>query len=219
VDKGGGLNNLNFFGISSLKKTRFTEYFIQANASGEDGFKEWIFCPGMLFNALDKWWGDQGKRDKPHEGLDLCLYRDRRDRMHRLDEKTKIPVIYDGTVVGIVNDFLGKSVIIEHGLTDSDKNRFCTIYGHINPHKGLHVGRIVKEGDIIATLADLCNSKVKTLSHLHISIGWASKFISYDKLDWETIGAPNTLTLVDPLYVIGSHYCTLNRKYSTIELL
>ena len=115
----------------------------------EHGFKEWIFSPGMLFNASDKWWGDQGKRDKPHEGLDLCLYKDRRGRMRRLDEKTKIPVIYDGIVVGIVNDFLGKSVIIEHGLTDSDNNRFCTIYGHLNPHKGLHVGRIVKEGDII----------------------------------------------------------------------
>ena len=65
--------------------------------------------------------------------------------MRRLDEKTNIPVIYDGVVVGIVNDFLGKSVIIEHDLADSDTNRFCTIYGHLNPHKGLHVGRVVNK--------------------------------------------------------------------------
>lgn len=210
---------MNFSRTLSLSKTRFTEYLIRKNALDEHGFKEWVFCPGMLFNAPDKWWGDQGKRDKPHEGLDLCLYRDRRDRMRHLDEKTKIPIIYDGTVVGIVNDFLGKSVIIEHSLTDSDKNRFCTIYGHINPHKGLHVGRIVKEGDIIATLAGLRNSKVKTLSHLHISLGLASKFISYDKLDWETIGAPNTLTLMDPLYVIGWHYRALKHISSMPGLL
>jgi len=205
--------------IDDLSKTRFTEYLIQENALDEHGFKEWIFYSGMLFNATNKWWGDQGKRDKPHEGLDLCLYRDRRGRMHRLDEKTKIPVIYDGIVVGIVNDFLGKSLIIEHGLTDSDNNKFCTIYGHINPHKGLHVGRIVREGDIIATLADLRNSKVKTLSHLHISIGWASKFISYDKFDWETIGALNTIIFTDPLYVIGRYYRTLKRRSSMQEVL
>jgi len=209
------LNNLNFTRVSSLSKTRFTEHLIHENALGEHGFKEWIFHPGMFFNAPDKWWGDQGKRDKPHEGLDLCLYRDRRGRMHRLDEKTKIPVIYDGIVVGIINDFLGKSVIIKHDLTDSGDNRFCTIYGHINPHKGLHVGRIVKEGNIIATLADLRNSKVKILSHLHISLGWASKLISYNKLDWETIGAPNTLTLMDPMCVLGWHYRVLSCISST----
>ena len=219
VDKGGELNNLNFSGSPSLSKTRFTEYLIQENSLDEHGFEEWIFYPDMLFNAPDKWWGDQGKRDKPHEGLDLCLYKDRRGRMRRLDEKTKIPVIYDGIVVGIVDDFLGKSVIIEHGLTDSDNNRFCSIYGHLNPHKDLHVGRIVKKSDIIATLANSNNSKVKTLSHLHISLGWTSKFISYDKLDWKTIGAPNTLTLINPLYVIGWHYCVLKRISSMQELI
>ncbi len=197
--------------IPSLRKTRFTEYLVQENALHGHGFQEWIFYPGMLFNAADKWWGDQGKRDKPHEGLDLCPYRDRRGKMRRLDNKTKIPVIYDGTVVGIINDFLGKSVIIEHGFTDRDNNRFCTIYGHINPHKSLHVGKTLKEGDIIATLADLRNSKVTTPSHLHISLGRAHKFISYDKLDWKTMGAPNTLNLMDPLHVLGWRYRVLKR--------
>ena len=173
----------------------------------------------MLFNAPDKWWGDQGKRDKPHQGLDLCLYRDLQGKMRHLGEKTKIPAIYGGIVVGIVNDFIGKSVIVEHGLTDSDNSRFCTIYGHTNPHTGLRAGRKVKQGDIIATLADLGNTKAKILSHLHISLGWASKFISYDKLDWEIIGAPNTFALMDPLYVVGRYYHTLKRVSSMPELL
>jgi len=201
--------------VSSLSNTRFTEHLIHENALDENGFKEWIFYPGMLFNAVEKWWGNHGKRDKPHEGLDLCLYRDRRGHQRQLDEKTKIPVIYDGTVVGIVNDFLGKSVIIEHDLTDSDHNRVCTIYGHIKPRKRLQNGQMVKEGDIIATLADLNNSKVTIFPHLHISLGWASKLISYDKLDWKTIGAPNTLTLMDPLCVLGWQYRKLNCISST----
>jgi murein DD-endopeptidase MepM/ murein hydrolase activator NlpD len=193
---------LNFSGTPSLGKTRFTEVIIRENALDERGFEEWIFFPGMLFNALDKWWADQGKRKKPHEGLDLCLYRDRRNRVHRLDEKTKIPAMYDGVVVRIVNDFLGKSVIIEHALSDSDNGKFCTIYGHTNPHAGLRVGRIVKQGDIIATLADSGKSKANILPHLHISLGWKSGFISYDEFDWETMGVTDTLTLLDPLYFI-----------------
>ena len=41
--------------------------------------------------------------------------------------------------------------------------------------------------------------------HFHISIGWISKAITYEKLDWEKIGAPNTLTLLDPLPVITEY--------------
>jgi len=196
-------------GTPSLKKTRFTELLIRATALDDRGFKEWLFWPGMLFISLDKWGGDHGKRDKPHEGVDICLYKARRNRILRLDGKTKIPAMYDGVVVRIFNDFLGKSLIIEHGLPNSDNIRFCTIYGHTNPHVGLHIGSIVKGGDIIATLVDSIKSKHDIFPHLHISLGWTSKFISYDRLDWETIGAPNTLTLLDPLHVIDSHYPAL----------
>jgi hypothetical protein len=192
-----------------LGETRFTEFLVRENVLDEYGFEEWIFCPGMLFNAKDKWWGDQGKRDKPHEGLDLCLYRDQQDRILRLDEKTKIPVLYDGMVIRIFDDFIGKSVMMEHSLPDSDTQRFYTIYGHTNPHRGLHAGRIVKGGDIIATLAQPSKSKNDLLPHLHISLGWTAEVISYDKLDWETIGTPNTLKLLDPLHVMGWHYLLL----------
>jgi hypothetical protein len=34
------------------------------NALHISGFEEWVFCPGMLFNALDKWLGKQGRRDR-----------------------------------------------------------------------------------------------------------------------------------------------------------
>jgi hypothetical protein len=204
---------LDFAGVASLSKTRFTEFLIQENALDQGGFKEWLFCPGMLFNAPGKWWGDLGKRDKPHEGLDLCLYRDRRDRMLRIDARTRIPVMYDGIIVGIVNDFLGESVIVEHGLPDGDSSKFCTIYGHTNPYKGLHVGRIVREGDIIATLADSSESQANMFPHLHISLAWTSKSVSHDQLDWETIGAQNTLTLLDPLDVMDWPYQVLNHSY------
>lgn len=210
--KGADIDNVDFTRTPSLRKTRFTEFFILKNALDKGGFKAWVFWPGMLFNATDKWWGDQGKRDKPHEGLDLCLYKNREDAILCLGEKARVPVIYDGIVVKIVDDFLGKSVIIEHSFSDDDKNSLCTIYGHTIPEDNLHVGKIVKEGDVIATLADSSRSKINILPHLHISLGWTSKSIAYDSLDWENIGAPNTLTLLDPLQVIDWHYLILARE-------
>ena len=203
---------MDFTGTPSLRNTRFTELLIQKNALDNGGFKGWIFCPGMLFNSTDKWWGDHGKRDKPHEGLDLCFYKDREDTILRLGEKAKVPAIYDGIVVGIIDDFLGKSVIVEHLFSDLDNSRLCTIYGHTIPEDHLHVGKIVKKGDVIATLADSSRSKTKILPHLHISLGWTSKVISYDRLDWENIGASNTLTLLDPLKIIDWDYLILARE-------
>lgn len=201
-----GRKNLVFSKALSLKKSRFTEFFIRENILDEHGFKEWIFCPGMLFNAPDKWWGDKLKRETLHEGLDLCFYSDRAGGIHRLDKKTKIPVMYDGMVVGIINDFLAKSVIVEHSLSASDNTRFCTIYGHTVPNHGLCVGKVLRQGDIIGTLADLNEAIVNIFSHLHISLGWTSKIISYDKLDWYTIGTPDMLTLLDPLNFMDGRY-------------
>jgi murein DD-endopeptidase MepM/ murein hydrolase activator NlpD len=190
-------------------QTRFTEFLIRENDLAKSGFDQWVFQPGMLFNSPDKWWGHRGKRDTPHEGLDLCLYRVPNGRIFCIDENTRIPVMYDGVVVAIVNDFLGKSLIVEHELSDSDSPRFCSIYGHTNPPADLQIGKPVKKGDILATLADSSRSKSGIRPHLHISLGWTAKFISYDRFDWETIGTWDMLTLLDPLDVLDRPYQVL----------
>lgn len=185
-----------------LKGSRFTECLVRENALKTRNFKGWAFCSGMLFNSPDKWWGDHGKRSRPHEGLDLCIYRTQPHGFQRLDEKTKIPALYDGVIVKIVNDFLGRTVIVEHDFFDAADSRLVTIYGHIAPFAEIKVGERVREGRIIATLAEFGKSKANIVPHLHISLGWLSKYISYEKLDWRSIGDPNTLTLMDPLHVL-----------------
>lgn len=188
-----------------LKKSRFTEFFIRENALDESGFQEWTFYPGMLFNAMDKWWGNRGKRDKPHEGLDLCFYKDRKDRIFCFDEKMKIPALYDGIVVKMVDDFMGKSVFVEHRLPDSNHRRFFMIYGHTNPLPHLHDGRIVKEGEIIAALARPGKPQINIPPHLHLSLAWIFNKISYENLNWKTMGNLKELKWVDPLQVISRH--------------
>ncbi len=210
--KGADVNTVDFTTPPPLRNTRFTESLIQKNALDEKGFKEWVFCPGMLFNSTEKWWGDQGTRNTRHEGLDLCFYKDRKDTILRLGEKTRVPVIYDGSVVGIIDDFLGKSVIIEHLISDGHNNRLCTIYGHTIPEDNLYVGKIVKKGDVIATVADSKTFNTRIFPHLHISLGWTSKKISYAGLDWGNIGAPDTWMFLDPLAFIDGRYLLLARE-------
>ena len=194
----------------NLKKSRFTEMLIEENALDAIGFESWVFCQGMLFNSPDKWWGDRGLRDYPHEGVDLCLYADRFNRIQRINEKTRIPVIQDGVVKAMFKDYLGKAVIIEHENSGRDIGKFISFYAHTNPLSKIEDGVVVKEGDVIATLADTSNSKAKIKPHLHFSIGLPSKSFSYDGFVWNTIRDPEMITLLDPLTVIDWPYQVLD---------
>jgi murein DD-endopeptidase MepM/ murein hydrolase activator NlpD len=194
----------------SSEKSRFTEMLIEENALDQSGFERWVFCQGMLFNSPDKWWGDHGQRDYPHEGIDLCLYRDHSQEIRRIDEKTRIPVMHDGVVKAMFKDFLGKTVIIEHENSGSGTEGFISMYAHTKPRSDIDVGGIVKAGDIIATLGDTSNSKSNIIPHLHFSLGLPSKAFSYDGFVWNTIRNPERIQLLDSLAVIDWPYQALD---------
>ena len=202
------MKSLNSDTIKTLhfKNSRFTEMLIEENTLDQNGFKRWIFCHGMMFNSPDKWWGDHGLRDYPHEGIDLCLYEDRANRIRRINEKTRIPVMHDGVVKAMFRDYLGKAVIIEHEHSGSDIGRFISFYAHTEPLSEIENGVIVKEGDIIATLADTDNSKSNIIPHLHFSLGIPNRSFSYDGFVWNTIRNPEMITLLDPLAIIDWPY-------------
>ena len=187
-------------------KSGFTGNFIKENGLLKNDFKEWVLSPEMLFKASKKWWGDRGKRRSSHEGLDLCFYRNHQDSICHITAGMKIPVLYEGVIAGIVNDFIGKSIIVKHIIPDNSKSNFCTIYGHAIPEGKMCTGRTIGPGEIIARVADSDESKAGMLPHLHISIGVpVSGEIAYDTLDWKDIGDQNKMTLIDPLQVIDRY--------------
>ena len=180
-----------------LKRSQFTGNLVLKNSLDRSGFKEWVFCPGMMFNAEHKWWDGRDKRSSDHEGLDLFLYRNYDGEILRLDEGTEVPAIYDGTVVRVIDDFLGRSIFMEHA------NGLITAFGHTRPLAGIVAGTRMKEGDTIATIAEITDPKMKISPHLHISAGWISGTIPYVKLNWETIVTSDTIALIDPLELIN----------------
>ena len=191
-------------------RTRFTAHLIRENGLGggfaareatcfaareATCFAAWLFCPGMAFGAKARWWGDWGARDQPHVGLDLCLYQDRRGNVRRLDEATRVPAMYDGVVVHTCEDFLGRSIVMEHGLAEG--GAFYSLYGHTVPLPGLQVGQAVRAGQVVARLSDATRSRTGVLPHLHVSLGRAPRTLAPERFAWETVA--ETLTLLDPL--------------------
>jgi len=198
--------------------TKFSEHLVEYNGLDKKGFKEWLFFPGMLFNATDKWWGDKGVRGKPHEGLDLALYRDKNGKNHGLDGSIKIPVMYEGKVATIINDFIGKTVCVVHDIHDGKENTLFTIYGHTEPCDDIGKGAMVRGGRIIATITDVYKKKAKMLPHLHISIAWIPKSISLEQLTWQMISDSQLITLLNPIDFIPHRYTVRAHEQSEVVM-
>jgi hypothetical protein len=204
------ISDANEMKMPYLKKSRFTEMLIAENELDQGGFDSWIFCQGMLFNSHDKWWGDHGLRDFPHEGIDLCLFKDGNSRICQLAETTRIPVMADGVVKAMFKDYLGIAIVIEHEPAGTNCGNLLSIYAHTQPRPGIDIGVSVHKGDIIATLADTSHSKANIRPHLHFSLGLCTAPISYDGFVWNTIRKPEMITLMDPLAVIDGPYQVLD---------
>lgn len=143
-----------------------------------------------------------GKREMPHEGIDLCYYRDSAGEIKRLDAGAKIPVIFPGRVELVIKDFLGKSVFVSHNQFKHNEKRLFTIYGHTEPSPDTKRGTTLNEGDILGTIADPAERKLTVLPHLHISVAWIPDSLPTEEYNWNNISNPEKISLLDPLDVL-----------------
>ncbi|WP_372680802.1 peptidoglycan DD-metalloendopeptidase family protein [Desulfosarcina sp.] len=185
-----------------LKKTRFTEMLIASNRIDPNEFQGWVFSPGMRFQSPDKWWGDQGPRDFPHEGIDFCLYMDGFGRVRRLAHDTRVPLMHDGVVRSVFEDYLGQAMVIQHKQVQPDIGMLISIYAHTRPLDHITPGVFVKQGDIIATIADTSRSKARILPHLHVTFGLPSPELVFEKFVWNDMRNPGLVALLNPQGVI-----------------
>lgn len=182
--------------------SRFMEFMLERNRPRMDGFQRWIFHPGMLFQAQEQWWGDQGLRAVPHEGLDLYSFEAAGGRVITVDHQTHIPAAFAGQVVKIDRDFLGKSIYIIHAISTGGGRQLLSAVGHTVPREGLKAGQPVAAGEIIATVSGFPGPKSNLPPHLHLTFAWVPKDFRLDQLTWENLGRDPGITLSDPLPVI-----------------
>lgn len=170
----------------------------------------WLFYPGMLFGDRVIWWGDKGRRTTPHEGIDFHGYRAADGSKRSLSVDTQIPVLYDGQIVHIVNDFLGRTIFVRHPRLGKNNRELYSIYGHVRLLSDLSPGLQVRAGDIIGSLAAGRKKISAPPPHLHLSAALISKTFPAEKLGWDTTPPGEKICFIDPLDLIQCDYAVLN---------
>ena len=183
--------------------SKFMEFMVAHNRPRMDGFKRWVFHPGMLFQALEKWWGDQGRRALPHEGLDLYSFEDAVGQVKTVDQHTQIPAAFAGRIVKIDRDFLGKSIFMSHAIITAGGRQLWSAFGHTVVRDGLKTGQTVAAGEIIAAISGFPGRKTNLLPHVHLTFAWVPADFSAEQLTWKNLGNDPGITLIDPLGVIS----------------
>lgn len=154
--------------------------------------EKWSFKPGMLYGGLDKWWSG-GRRNSPHSGIDLCAYETQSGDINRLGSGIKVPVMYPGIVAAVIDDFMGKTVVIKHDAVSG----LYTMLGHINPDVGIEAGF---KADINAVTGTIAMPKsISIRPHLHVSIAIVPDGIESFRLDWRYFEGDGRRYLIDPL--------------------
>ena len=179
-----------------LTKSHFTEHLVRVNTLS---FSKWVFEPGMLFLSEMKWWGDKGCRKHRHNGIDLHSYAADDGTVRTLNEGMKVPILFDGTIVRGIKDFLGYTFFAVHEIYDSGSQLF-TIYGHLQPAEYFCEGTYLHEGAVFATMAGTEGDLVP--AHIHLSMAFISKTIRTESLTWKTLDEDERILFVDPCHLI-----------------
>jgi hypothetical protein len=153
--------------------------------AAECGFDRWIFRPGMAFGDRMEWWGDGNQRRTEHEGLDFAQGLSPDAGIREIPEGAPARAITDGEIVALLDDFLGKTVVVRHArIVDRNGDVFHTLYSHIRPAV-LSLGPVAK-GGILGCVAK--SNAAGAPAHLHVTGAWIpqsipSKEIRMDHID------------------------------------
>jgi len=202
--------------IYDYPKSGFIAHLININKLDEWDLDHFVFFPGMMFRSMEKWWNG-GKRRFPHEGLDLCFFVNSQNIKFRLDETIKVPMMYDGIIVNVMDDYLGKTVIAKHQTDDKIQTSFLTIYGHVYPDDSLQIGDEINEGDMFAAISGIENRQTQLLPHLHISLARSDMLPLADQLTWELLNKIDRSVFIDPIDVLLLNH-TIMEYDETVDL-
>ncbi len=180
----------------------FSSLLIAWNGLDAAGFAAWEFLPGMRFGERAAWWRGGADRGSEHQGLDICWYLTGEGRRRSLGAGARIPAPWAGEIVAVVDDFLGRSVFVEHGRPDGGGRRLHSVCGHIEPRPGLAVGGLLHDGDEIGIIAAPSGSRPSAPPHLHLTLALIDRGRGPARLDWEALSDTSRVQLLDPLPIV-----------------
>ena len=186
-----------------LGPSAFNELLIRWNGLEAAGFAGWEFLPGMRFGERAAWWRDGVERRDPHEGLDLCWFRNLDGGRARLHAGARVPTVWAGEVVSLADDHLGVSVFVGHDARDRRGWRLHSIYGHLSPRPGLVPGTPLPEGGEIGAVAETSRARRPVPPHLHLTLALIDPAGGPACLAWEALSDARRVLLLDPLPIVA----------------
>lgn len=185
-----------------LSDRNFTVELRRLNGFSQDELREWLFLPGMKFGDTTKWWKAGNNRPRPHEGLDLVTYLDRKGDKHLLPPGTLIPPLMCGIEVARIPDSIGETVILGHEHFDLAGRKLHTFYAHLTPTGLPATVATMTPGSTLGTIAARDTHGASCPSHLHLSLAWIAQSFSLEGFDWQKFSADEKFHPGDPLELL-----------------
>jgi len=183
--------------MTLLPKSNFTANLLALNRTGVSGFKKWLIKAGMAYGDQGKWWGGKTARLAGHEGLDFAAYFDREGKERQLGSGIVVPPLYRGRLIGLRDDFLGRTVIVAHDIITNHLEQILHgFYAHLIPATDLKTGETVSETAGLGTIAPGSKS---CPSHLHISTVWITPGYPLEQFNWSGFTERDGFQPCDPL--------------------
>jgi hypothetical protein len=183
--------------------SKFSDYLLaisQVNNLGNDQQIQWLFHCGMLLSSMDKWWGDFGFRHAAHEGIDITYFKSCNNEIKNFDCSIKIPAMDDGIVLNICNDFLGKTLVVEHKTLSLINRSILFVYSHITHESSIKPGCAIKKNDVIAKVCPT-NKNPLLPPHLHFSCFEVFKNVPKKELNWDLFSKQSKVNMINPVFL------------------
>lgn len=179
----------------------FHKHFLGLNNLSPSDCMAWIIRPGMEFGANAAWWGVRKPRKSPHEGVDLCMFRDSAGAIHRMGSCYLIPSACDGVIASVIADFIGMSVFVKTGLRRGDGKALYLLYGHVQPAAGIEAGCAITGGDPVGSVSDTALKVNGPSPHLHVSTAFIREDFPMEMFNWHGL-VEGEAEFLDPLDLI-----------------
>ncbi len=150
----------------------------------ESGFKSWHFRRGMLCGDPIEWWGFRSRRRTLHEGIDFAEGSPLNAATPNIPEGTPVRALTEGEAVGILDDYLNKTVIVRHPAIQNESGSvFHTLFSHIHP--AITIPSPVRKGQLLGNVGK--SGKTGAPAHLHLTGAWVPEGIPSDKITMDLI--------------------------------
>ncbi|MFH1217344.1 MAG: hypothetical protein V1706_12655 [Pseudomonadota bacterium] len=169
----------------------YGKLLVPLNSALQRKFVALQVLPGMGFGDPEKWWCTNGKRPRPHEGVDICCYVDDSQQHCLLGESIQVPFFSDGKVIAITKDFHASSVFVRERAGEIGHS--VAVYSHILPV--VQCGCKVMKGGPAGMVAP---STGPVPPHLHLSLLKIFPGFPREHLNWDFLNRCDGSIFVNP---------------------